>query len=185
MDIKRSIVLILFLSLLLFPFQISYAAEKDAGSSAQLSIKSTEIPYDKRIIILKEYLNKYNSPLVDSAETFVKSADIYQIDWRLLVAISGVESTFGHEIPYNSYNAWGWGIYGDNMVYFKSFDEGIETISKALRENYINSWKASNIYELGRYYAASPTWAQRVDSLMNKIEKFAQQKSSTSLSISL
>ena len=30
------------------------------------------------------------------------------LDYRLVPAISGVESTFGKHIPDNSYNAYGW-----------------------------------------------------------------------------
>lgn len=184
MDIKRSIVLVFF-SLFLSSPPVSYAVEKNAGSSAKLATKSAEIAYDKRIRILKEFLRTYDSPLTLHSESFIKFADTYQLDYRLLAAISGVESTFGKQLPEKSYNAWGWGIYEDHMIYFKSFDEGVETISKALREDYINAWKAKDVYQIGRFYAASPTWAQRVVYFMNKIEQFAQQKPSASLSISI
>lgn len=184
MDIKRSIVLVFFF-LFLSSSPVSYAVEKNAGSSAKLAAKSAEIAYDKRVQILKEFLKTYDSPLTPHSETFVKTSDNYQLDYRLLVAISGVESTFGKQLPEKSHNAWGWGIYEDHIIYFKSFDEGIETISKAIREDYINSWKAENVYQIGKFYAASPAWSQRVVYFMDKIEKFENQKPSTSLSISL
>ena len=161
------------------------AVEKSAGSSAKLISRRAEPKEDSRADILEEFLKKYNSPLTPSAKTFVKTADAYNLDYRLLVAISGVESTFGKEIPYNSYNAWGWGIYGDNRINFSSFDEAIETISKALREQYINKWKAQNVYQIGRLYAASPTWAQRVDYFMNKITAFEVNNPDLALPISL
>lgn len=124
----------------------------------------------RRAVVLYNFLDKYNSPLKVYSRDFVEQADQYNLDYRFLVAISGVESTFAQQLPSNSYNAWGWGIYGTNMIYFKSYPEAIGTISKSLREDYINKWGAKDVYQIGRFYAASPTWAQRVVYFMSKIE---------------
>jgi len=162
-----------------------YAQEFSAGSSAELFKPVVEKAADSRVRILTEYLKQYDSPLVPYAATFVETADKYDLDWKLVAAISGVESTFGREIPYESYNGWGWGIYGDNMIRFSSWNEGIETISEGLRNKYIDKWGAKGVYEIGRFYAASPTWAQRVTYFMDSIEKFKDTKLAVNLSISL
>ena len=161
-----------------------YAAEFAAGSSAAL-LKPIANPPDSRVKILREFLEQYNSPLQPYAENFVEIADKYELDWKLVAAISGVESTFGQQIPYQSYNGWGWGIYGTNMIRFSSWNQGIETVSEGLRTNYINKWGARDVYEIGRFYAASPTWAQRVSYFMRKISEFKDQKLAQNLSISL
>lgn len=161
------------------------ARENEAVPSAKLVNIVVEKDVDNRAKILKKFLQFYNSPLADNAETFIKQADANNLDWKLVASISGVESTFGKQIPNNSYNAWGWGIYGDNVIYFTSFDEAIETISKGLKDNYIDKWGAQDVYQIGRYYAASPTWAQRVDYFMNKVDEFAVKNPTDNLSISL
>src|SRR3989344_9215484 len=92
------------------------AAENYAGSSAALLKPAVDAAPDNRVKILEEFLKQYNSPLVPHAVDFVKYADEYDLDWKLVASISGLESTFGKAIPYNSYNGWGWGIYGDNMI---------------------------------------------------------------------
>lgn len=161
-----------------------YAQEIAAGSSAALLKRVVQKTPDSRVRILREFLEKYNSPLVPFAGTFVETADKYSLDWKLVAAISGVESTFGHQIPYESFNGWGWGIYGDNMIRFSSWNQGIETVSEGLRTNYINKWGARNVYEIGRFYASSPTWAQRVEYFMNKIEEF-EKLNLANLSITL
>lgn len=161
-----------------------FAAEISAGSSAAL-LKPVAKEHDSRVAILREFLGQYNSPLVPFAADFVEIADKYNLDWKLVAAISGVESTFGKQIPYSSFNGWGWGIYGDNMIRFSSWTEGIETVSEGLRTNYLNKWGAKDVYEIGRFYAASPTWAQRVSYFMRKISEFKDQKLAVSLSISL
>lgn len=177
--------ILLIIVFFLIPHQTIRARENEAVMSSKLANVVVEKDVDNRAKILKKFLQFYNSPLADNAETFVKQADANNLDWRLVASISGVESTFGKQIPYNSYNAWGWGIYGNNMIYFTSFDEAIETISKALRENYIDKWGAQNVYQIGRFYAASPTWTQRVVYFMNKVDEFAVKNPTESLSISL
>lgn len=172
-----------FLCLFILP-STTQANTKIAENSATLSTPKQIIDM-QREKVLKEYLLKHNSPLAPHAGKFVEQADSYSIDWRLLVAISGVESTFAKHYPYNSYNAWGWGIYGDNMIIFESWPDAITTISKELKQRYIDNWKAEDVYQIGRYYAASPTWAQRVYYFMNDIEKYYQKKNQLKLPISI
>lgn len=129
-------------------------------------------PVDKRAMVIKDYLAKYNSPLEDSAQDFVDAADKYGLDWKLVVSISGVESTFGQHIP-GGFNGWGWGVYGDNAIYFKSWREAIFTISQGLKERYVDRGYTEP-YSMNRIYAASPSWGQHVSFFMNDLDKFAQ-----------
>ncbi len=134
-------------------------------------------PVDIRVKILQAYLAQYNSPLQGQAKTFVDAADKYGLDWKLVAAISGVESTFGKFTPGSnedpSYNAWGWGVYGDQTYSFKSWDDGIDTVSKGLKENYINHG-VTDPYDINRTYAASPMWGAHVSYFMADMTKFAQ-----------
>lgn len=160
------------------------ATELASGSSAKIELVKVK-NFDSRVKILEDYLNQFNSPLVGEASSFVKYADEYNLDFRLVAAISGVESTFGHQIPYSTYNGWGWGIYGTNMIYFSSWEDGIKTVSEGLRTNYLNKWGATNVYEIGRIYAASPTWASRVEYFMGKISDFALRNPQSALPLSI
>ncbi len=160
------------------------AFENTSGISAKLAT-GMQKQTDTRVKTLTAFLEKYNSPLVPHAGTFISEADKHNLDWKLVVSIAGIESTFGKRIPYNSYNAWGFGVYGDNVLRFQSWDDGIATVSKSLRQNYMNKWNAKDIHEIGRIYAASPTWAQKVTYFMNQIEDFEASQNATLLSISL
>lgn len=153
--------------------------------SARLTFEADPYLNDRRVAILYTFLSGYNSSLKEYSFDVVKAADKYDLDWRLLPAISGVESTFGRQIPENSYNAWGWGIYGNNIIRFASYPDAIETISKGLRENYIDRWGAKNTYQIGRFYAASPTWAQRVVYFMEKIDSSYDINNAADLPITL
>lgn len=136
---------------------------------------------DKRAQILNDYLQKYDSPLQYHAQDFVDAADNAGIDWKLVAAISGVESTFGKFVPggsntpYNSFNAWGWGAATpDDAIYFKSWKEGIFTVSDGLKKNYISKG-LTDPYSINKVYAASPTWGQKVSYFLNDLDIFTKK----------
>jgi hypothetical protein len=129
---------------------------------------------DIRVRKLTNYLSKHNSPLIDNAEDFVKYADVYGYgeNWSMVAAIAGVESTFGKHIPANSYNAWGWGIPTGSAsgIGFSDWEDGIATVSKGLRKNYMDKG-AVTLSQIGPIYAPpSTTWAGKVSYFMREIE---------------
>lgn len=182
---RKLLVFLLLLPLILFTSQNASAAEKAYAPSAMLATNTQFVEVDNRAKILRKFLEQYNSPMAAHADTFVHEADKNDIDWKLVAAIAGLESGFGKHMPYNSYNAWGWGVYGDNVIRFKNFDDGIAILSKGLRENYINKMGSDDVYVIGKRYASSPTWAQRVEYFMNRIEAFEEKENAMTLSISL
>lgn len=182
---NRILFILSFVILSIFIFTPKVYAENSARPSAILADARSVSLSDNRVKILKEFLESYNSPLAPFALVFVETADIYNLDWRLVAAISGVESTFGQQVPQGSYNGWGWGVYGNNVTYFSSWEDGIQTVSKGLREKYMDRAGTDNIYVVGSSYAASPTWAVRVESFMNRISDFTLLNPQDSLSISL
>ncbi len=128
---------------------------------------------DQRAKILSKYLASHNSPMQYHAQDFIDAADKYELDWKMLPAIAGVESTFGKFIP-GGYNAYGWGVYDTNRIYFASWTEGIFTVAKGLRENYLNHG-LTNPYSINKVYAASPYWGGRVTFFMNDLENYAHR----------
>ncbi|MBI2022614.1 glucosaminidase domain-containing protein [Candidatus Daviesbacteria bacterium] len=162
----------IFLILIIFTSPFSGVSAKDQFQPEQ-EMKIQIKKLDKRAYILKKYLAQFNSPLEDHAQDFVEAADLYQIDWKLVPAIAGVESTFGKFIP-GGYNGWGWGVYGDQALQFKSWRDGIFTVSKGLKENYIDKG-LTDPYAINRKYAASPHWGWKVSYFINDIEEFTRK----------
>ncbi|MGH2638839.1 MAG: hypothetical protein ACRDF4_06095, partial [Rhabdochlamydiaceae bacterium] len=163
----------------------AFSAEPSARLAAPQKTTSLTVEQDNRAQILRSYLEQRNSPLADHADTLIKEADANHIDWKMVAAISGVESGFGIAIPAYSYNAWGFGIYGDNVQNFTSWDDGITVVSESLRNDYMNSRGETTIYQIGSSYAASPTWAARVQGNMDDIDQYASRFDKPTLSISL
>lgn len=120
--------------------RIKYTPQETALAAARLAKRGVEpmvntladevtlVP-DTRAESLKKYLESKNSPLVNSAETFIAVADEYGFNWKLLPAIAGVESNFGKVQLTNSFNPFGW---GGGYIYFESFDESIRTVGQKL-----------------------------------------------------
>lgn len=126
---------------------------------------------DARPEIVKSYLNRYNSDLEPYADLIVATADKYGIDFRLITAIAQQESNLCKIIPPGSFNCWGWGITSVGTLGFNSFSEGIETVSKGLRENYLDKGY-STIEEIMSKYTpqSNGSWARGVSSFMEAME---------------
>jgi len=87
---------------------------------------------------LRAFFKSYNSSLEPYSEHFVLVADKYGLDYRLLPAISCVESTCGKFYIPSSNNPFGWGIYGNTVTSFESIEVGIDTVGAGLAKNYVN-----------------------------------------------
>lgn len=168
------------LILLLIPLTLIFGSEATGtGSATQNTRVSNEISakkLDQEAQILASYLSKFNSPMQYHAQDFIDASRTYDLDWKMLPSIAGVESTFGKRIP-GGYNAYGWAIYNsDSRFGFKSWRDGMFVVAKGLREGYLNKG-LTNPYSMNKIYAASPTWGSKVTFFMNDLEKFARDYS--------
>lgn len=169
----RKLVLFTLISIILLNLPVGQVeAEKVVAKplpEATVSVRRV----DPRARVLKSYLEKHNSPLADHSQDFIEAADTYGLDWKLVPAISGVESTFGKAIP-GGYNGWGWGVYGNQALGFRSWRDGIFTVSKGLKEGYIDKG-LKDPYSMNRVYATSPAWGGHVDFFLKDIDRYAQE----------
>lgn len=178
MKTKTLVFLLLIVFLFFFSKQASALTlvgkkpvEADIKANRIDQIESRKL--DGKAKILAKYLARYNSPLEYHAQDFIDASDAFNLDWRLLPAIAGVESTFGKHIP-GGYNAWGWGVYGTQAIYFQSWRDAIFTIGQGLRENYLNKG-LNDPYAINRIYAASTTWGSKVSFFMEDMNRFANE----------
>jgi len=122
--------------------------------------------FKKKVAAVKSFFNKYNAPLAANAEDFVRAAELYGIDYRLLPAISMVESTGGKKL-FRAYNPFGWGRSG-----YASFKEAIYDVARGMARYY----KAGLTRPESIAYKYNPvtpeTWGRKVRSLMNKMPAY-------------
>lgn len=111
---------------------------------------------DTRAATLDKIFEAYKCPLAGYGKTFVKEADKNGVPYWLTAAIAFQESSCGKVTPQvkiagqedvtnpqdlkfeESYNAWGWGVWGENIRTFNSWEEGIASVSKYLGDKFFS-----------------------------------------------
>lgn len=127
---------------------------------------------DGRSANLKVFFRKHGSSLYDFAELIVEESDKNGFDYRLLPAIAMQESTLCRAIPENSHNCWGWGIYGDNVLRFSSYEEAIKTVASGIKKEYLDKGLTTASKIMEKYTPSSPngSWARAVNKFLGDLE---------------
>lgn len=159
---KKFITVILLLVFFTKVTPVAYAS-KIKNKTVVFAMQNTDL----RVEALRNVLEKRNSPLAPYAESYINAADRYGVDWELLPAIAGLESSFGIHQLNGSYNSYGW---GGGRLYFKSVDDGIEVVLTGLKNRYM-ARGATTVETIAPIYSESSTWAPRVRYFMNEIDR--------------
>jgi hypothetical protein len=134
---------------------------------------------DTRVIALNYFLLDYGSPMAPYAETFVTVADEVGSDWRIVAAISGVESAFGRLIPADSYNGWGW--RGGEDGAFSEFDDWPSAIAFITRRIAVGYGTDIDPFDIESTYcppcgaSSEHAWANGVTRYMELLEEYRTQ----------
>lgn len=126
---------------------------------------------DARPQILRNFFEKHKSPLAGHSSYLVDIADRYNLDFRLLPAIAMQESNLCKKIPQDSYNCWGYGIYGDKVTRFDSYEQGAETVAKTLRSSYVDKGLLTSEEIMAKYTPSSNgSWSKAVNLFMEQMK---------------
>lgn len=126
---------------------------------------------DAREEIIRQYLNKYDSPLEPYAREIVNNADEYGLDFRLTTAIAQQESNLCKNIPAESHNCWGWGIHSQGTLGFDGYGLAIENVSRGLRKEYLDKGFITVEDIMQKYTPLSNgSWADGVNKFMAEME---------------
>ena len=127
---------------------------------------------DARPLIIKNYLERYDSPLLGHEEYIVQRSDEMGMDFRLITAIAQQESNLCKVIPPKTYNCWGWGIHSEGTLGFKSYKDAIDAVTLGLKENYLDKGLTTPDIIWPKYTPSSPdgAWAKGVNHFMEEME---------------
>ena len=178
-----SLPLVLLISAFSLKSSLSSRPTESAVLSAQNELTLSDIPYslsysvqsgDARPIIIRNYLYSHHSPLEPYANQIIDISDKYKLDFRLLVAIARQESNLCKIIPENSYNCWGYGIYGDKVTRFDNYEQGLEIVAKTLKTKYIDQGLTTPEQIMAKYAPPSVDkggpWAIGVNQFLSELE---------------
>jgi len=150
---------------------------------------------DTRAARLDKILEAYNCPLAGHGKTFVKEADKNGIPHWLVASIAFQESSCGKVTPQvkitgqedvtnpedlkfeESYNAWGWGVWGKNVKKFDGWEEGIKSVSKYLGDSFYSKG-VTNTCEIMKTYTphSDGSWCQGVNYFGEMIQNYTSPK---------
>jgi len=146
-----------------------YLPEEDFGEKVEGSIVLT----GKEVQNVKEFFEIYSPKLVDYAGVFVYHAVEHGFDYRLLVAIMGVESSFGKNYPYNTNNPFGISDGGRGLRHFDSLADSIAYLAKILSQDkaYKKFQQSGGIRDLAEAYCPpnAKKWEEVVKKFMKEI----------------
>ena len=132
---------------------------------------------DSRAQRINEVYKMYNCPLEGLGDVMVYEADKNNIPWWLVAAVSFQESGCGKKSPKidgaESYNAWGWAIYGDRTFSFDNWVRGIETVSKYFSENFYSKG-ITDTCEIMKTYTppSNGSWCEGVNHFADLIKNY-------------
>ncbi len=151
------------------PTPVAILAPMEASKTS--SVTFTVHAADARVAIVKNYLARYDSPIQNLAEHIVKTADANGVDFRLIPAIAQQESNLCKKIPEDSYNCWGWGIHARGTLGFASYEEGIDTVTRGIKKEYLDKGYTTPEKIMTKYTPSSPgSWARGVSMFMEEMQ---------------
>jgi hypothetical protein len=130
---------------------------------AAIAANDTVSPQDQRIFRLEAFFKAYNCPAPLHVDEYLHAADIYQIDYRMLPAISLLETTCGSYERQN--NRWGWDSAQSG---FSSVAAGIHYIASQLAEN--PYYKGKSLEQKLWMYNPDRQYVAQIRRLMRQIE---------------
>ncbi len=123
----------------------------------------------KRAEAIDAFFASRNAPLEGYGMKFVEEAEKNDLDWRLLAAISVIESNAGKQACKKADNSvLG---YGSCKMDFTSIDHSIELVSRRIGGDSKYYHKDMTIPEiLRKYNSVIPTYVQKVTGVMKMID---------------
>lgn len=139
------------------------------------------IQIDSRALKIEKVFEKFKCPLAGNGAFIVEKADEHGIPYWLVPAVAFQESGCGKKTPEptgitESYNAWGYGIWGQNIKTFNGWEAGISAVSKYFGVNFFSKGITDPCQIMEIYTPPSKgSWCEGVKYFADLIENFASE----------
>lgn len=128
---------------------------------------------DARPLIIAEFLERHNSPLIPHdyyGKKLVEIADTHGIDFRLLPSIAMQESNLCKSIPEGTFNCLGFGIHSKGTLAFDSYEANFDRAGRELKAFYIDKGRLTPEDIMRKYTPGSNgSWAESVNQWMTEM----------------
>jgi len=186
-------VVTLFLILSFFIFQVPIAGTKK-GPLLKYSVFSSKplvldkIDYDigsvdskaERVDSVFEF---YKCPIAGQGNVFVQKAEENDLPYWLLAAMSFQESGCGKNTPKikgsssETYNLFGWGVWGDKVYKFDGYEQAIDIVSKYMNKKFYSKG-ITDLCEIMQTYTppSDGSWCNGVQYFGDVIQNYKSPK---------
>lgn len=139
--------------------------------STETAQAQTAQSLDIRAVALSQFFQKFKCPSLNYQliPNYLEAADKYNIDYRLLPAISIQESSCGQHYPSDTNNLWGW---ASARVRFESLQVGVDFVSQQLANG--RYYAGKNLDDKLKAYNPNATYALKIKALMKEISNEPQ-----------
>ena len=134
-------------------------------------VSSDIVGADARPVLIKNYLEKYNSPLAPYADLIFKVSNNYGFDYYWIVAIAQQESNLCKKAPEGSHNCWGYGIHKKGTLGFDNYELAIRSYAEYLKREYFDKGLNTPELMMKKYCPSSNgSWANGVNQFINEMK---------------
>jgi hypothetical protein len=144
----------------------------DIGDGSEnIKIKEKIEGKDARPVIIKKYLEKYNSPLVPYSDLIFEVSQTYGFEYYWIVAIAQQESNLCKKAPEDSHNCWGYGIHKRGTLTFDNYELAIKSFAEYLKEQYFDKGLDTPELIMAKYCPSSDgSWFRGVQQFIDEME---------------
>jgi hypothetical protein len=134
-------------------------------------IEGKAVANDARPVIIRKYLQKYNSPLEPYSDLIFELSQTYGFDYSYILAIGQQESNLCKKIPENSFNCWGYGIHKKGTLGFDNYEIALKSFAEYLKREYFDKGYTTPEMMMTKYCPHSNgSWAFGVQHFIDEIK---------------
>jgi hypothetical protein len=159
----RSVVRVAFAATALLGYAPAVSVDQSPAAKATVRPRPAPIKLDVRVSHLGAFLEAHHCPEPHYVDEYIRAADRYGLDYRLLPAISVRETSCGWTEKNN--NRWG---FHPKTQTFVSVESGIEFLSRHLAEQ--RPYAGKNLNEKLFTYNPRIAYPAEVERIMKQIE---------------
>ncbi len=145
--------------------------ESSAEERSEILITKLVTGADARPMLIKKYLERYKSPLVDYSDLIFQISEDYGFEYYWIVAIAQQESNLCKKAPEGTHNCWGYGIHKRGTLGFDNYEIAIKSFAEYLKREYFDKGLNTPEEIMKKYCPSSNgSWAAGVNQFINELK---------------
>ncbi|MEI8067793.1 MAG: hypothetical protein WCG91_02440 [Candidatus Shapirobacteria bacterium] len=144
---------------------------KNNDKDSEMMMSSEIAGGDARPMLIKKYLEKYNSPLAPYSNLIFELSERYGYEYYWIVAIAQQESNLCKKVPEESHNCWGYGINKAGTLKFDNYELALKSYAEYLKREYFDKGRNTTELIMKKYCPSSNgSWANGVNQFIEEMK---------------